>query len=215
MRAAEVAWGVLPKVGMHRLLFTTKRVWWAIAREYWSRWEKLGITHARYDFLLVVAPNGEGGITQARMARDLGVSRAATSKMAKLLTKLKLLRRDYIQDRRTLSLRLTDLGKEVLERVRHKIDRPSFVHSSLEHSLRERKDPRRALGDVICDFEAIAYSFNSRVRFVYPSPYPDPYLLANARLLRDHAEPDPPSAPDVPTPPPRKRAPAARRAPQP
>lgn len=188
--------------GMHRLLFTTKRVWWAVARAYWSRWEKLGITHARYDFLLVVAPSGESGITQARMARHLGVSRAATSKMASLLAKLKLLRRDYIQDRRTLSLRLTDLGKEVLERVRSKIELPGFIHDPLLHCLREHRDPHRTLGDVICNFEAIAYSFESRVRFVYPSPYPEPHLLANSCLLRDR---QPIESPPPPPPPKNRR----------
>lgn len=176
--------------GMHRLLFTTKRVWWAVARAYWAKWEKIGLTHARYDFLLVIAPTGEAGITQAEMARALGVSRAATSKMGRLLQKLKLVSRDYVKDRRTLSLRLTELGKRIFQRVDEAVKRPAFVQLPLESCLRERKSPQRALGDLISDFEALACGFGSRVKeFIYPSPYPHPHLLANARLLRDHAQP--------------------------
>lgn len=184
---------------MHRLLFTAKRVWWAVARCYSARWEKLGITHARYDFLVVVAPNGESGITQAGMARALGVSSAATSKMARLLEKLKLLRRDYLVDKRTLSLRLTDLGKEILDRVQSSVTRTAFIQEPLERCFQDRKDPVRALGDVICDFEWLAYGFAARVTFVYPSRYPVPHVLANRRLLREHAELEPAPAEDPPT----------------
>ena len=177
---------------MHRLLFTAKRVWWAVARCYSRHWERLGITHARYDFLVVVEPNGESGITQVRLSRHLGVSSAAVSKMARLLEKLKLLRRDYLIDKRTLSLRLTELGKEVLERVREKVTQHRFAQEPLEQCFTDRKDSKRAVGDVICDLESLAYGFASRVRFVYPSTYPDPHLLANGRLLREHAQSPPP-----------------------
>lgn len=173
---------------MHRLYFTTKRVWLGVGRFYWRRWEKLGLTHARYDFLLFVEPSGEKGVTQAEMSRALCVSRAATSKMARLLEKLKLLRREYVQDRRTLTLRLTDRGRKAFLRARAKVTRPFVAQKLLEEFFDQRREPRRAVADAICDLEWIAYGIGAPVGdYVYPGDYPHPHLLSNDRLRREHA----------------------------
>jgi DNA-binding MarR family transcriptional regulator len=213
---------------MHRVVFTAKRVWWAVARYYWHAWAELGLTQARYDFMVVIEPRGERGITQADIARVLGVSRTAVSKMAKLLEELKLVRRDHLVNRRTISLRLTDDGKEAFQWARHQVRRPFFSQSLLELWLREYRNPHRAVGDVICDLEAIAYGFRAPLveGFVYPGPYPPSLLLANDRLARENGatgitgttadafgprslgprppSPPPPSAPPKPLKPPRR-----------
>lgn len=146
----------------------------AFGRQFMPIMQDLGLTPARYDFLLVVFEGGEFGITLPEVRRALGFSRTAVSKMARLLEDLRLVERVLADgSKRRLTIVLTKRGNKIFRSARHKVRFRWFIQNPLEYCFIFRGRPRAAVGDVIADLEELAGEFDDRAELEYPSIYPE------------------------------------------
>lgn len=150
--------------------------------------QDLGLTPARYDFLLVVFEGGEFGITLPEVRRALGFSRTAVSKMARLLEDLRLVERVLADgSKRRLTIVLTKRGNKIFRSARHKVRFRWFIQNPLEYCFIFRGRPRAAVGDVIADLEELAFQFDDFSELEYPSVYPNAAILLARRHDHDPA----------------------------
>ena len=171
---------------MHRLLFATKRFWLGYGRMFMPIMREYELTPARYDFLLVISENEDMGMTLPEVRRQLGVSRTAVSKMALLLEDLGLLERWLLDgSKRVITVRMTKRGRKIFRRARHHARRKRFIQEPLEECFPFRGRPRSAVGDFIADVEDLAFQFEDKAEFEYPSPYPDTMHLLWRRHSND------------------------------
>lgn len=163
---------------MHRLIFVTKRFWLGFGRMFMPIMQKLGLTPARYDFMLAMAPWESEGVSLPEVRTALGVSRTAVSNMARLLEERGLIERACADgSKRMLTLRFTKRGRKIFRRARYYVRCRWFIHNPLENCFTFRGRPRAALGDVIADLEELAFEFDDRAELEYPSIYPEPMRL--------------------------------------
>jgi len=173
---------------MHRLLFATKRLWLCYGRFYTPLVAEYRVTPARYDMLRIIAQEEPCGISLPEIRRLLDVSRAAVSKMTRLLEELGFVERRFDHlSKKTLCARLTDLGRKVFRKAHHYIRRKSFLQYPLENCFFFRGKPRAAVGDVIADLEELAFQFDDFSELEYPSVYPNAAILLARRHDHDPA----------------------------
>lgn len=108
---------------MHFMAFAFKRAHYTSLRVSRKYAEPFGLTPARFDMLYAISRN-RLELSQASLARVLGLSDVTVSRMLRMLEGLGLIRRSvYWRDRRAKSVWLTNAGRRRLYLVLRKLKR--------------------------------------------------------------------------------------------
>ena len=111
MGRRDAARGVLSWEGMNAIFFGLKRAHHSVLRLTRRPLALMGLTAARFDMLYAI----DGFMTQSKLGKVLGVTRATVSRMVRSLELLGWVRRKAIYgDRRQRSVRLTKRGKRLI-----------------------------------------------------------------------------------------------------
>jgi DNA-binding MarR family transcriptional regulator len=166
---------LLGRAVMHFLAFQFKRAHHTALRISLPLAAKFGLTPARFDMLYAIRI--ERRLSQAKLARALGVSGVTVSRMLRRLETLGLVRRLPRQwpDRRTRSPRLTRLGRrrlfQMLDLLKSRLLQRTFMRASQWHSLSH--DAFMAVDDLHSSIYSMVKSLGDRAALHFPTWHPD------------------------------------------
>ena len=127
---------VLWALEMDPLFLSAKRAHWVCVRYGLPLLEKHGLTPARFEVLRNIYERPGMRADQAWVRKAMGVSRAALSRMFRLLEQLGLMTRQRSKtDRRTLDCTLTDDGKRRVAGALHELVWSKIVAKVVETAL--------------------------------------------------------------------------------
>jgi DNA-binding MarR family transcriptional regulator len=160
---------------MHFLAFQFKRAHYTALRISRPIAAKFGLTPARFDMLYTI--RYERRVSQAEVARALGVSGVTVSRMLRKLEGLGLVRRltDKCIDGRMKRPRLTRLGRQrlflTLGVLKSRLLQRKFMRASLWQSVSE--DAFMAVDDLYTSVCAMIQRLGDRATITYPTWHPD------------------------------------------
>jgi DNA-binding MarR family transcriptional regulator len=160
---------------MHFLAFQFKRAHYTALRISRPIAAKFGLTPARFDMLYAI--RYQMRVSQAQVARALGVSGVTVSRMLRKLEGLGLVRRATHKcvDGRMKSPRLTRLGRRrfflTLDVLKSKLLQRKFMRASQWHSLSEAAF--MAVDDLNTDISEMMKRLGDRAAIDYPTWHPD------------------------------------------
>ena len=129
---------------MHSTLFSLKRADQASRALQRRLLAPYGITPARYDMLLVIFTTRNTKLAryifQSRLRKLLGYTAPTTSRMAKSLERLGLIRRKrtWMNDKRQVLIELTAPAIQLLRRVRKQVIEPGVLWLALYTAMSKR-----------------------------------------------------------------------------
>jgi DNA-binding MarR family transcriptional regulator len=174
-RARAVGVGTAAALGavMHFLAFQFKRAHYTALRISRPIAAKFGLTPARVDMLYAI--KYQRRISQAQIARALGVSGVTVSRMLRKLEGLGLVQRATYGDKRMKSSRLTRLGRRglfsTLGVLKSRLLQRKFMRASLYKSLSE--DAFLAVDDMYSGISEMMKRLGDRTAIHYPTWHPD------------------------------------------
>jgi DNA-binding MarR family transcriptional regulator len=160
---------------MHFLAFEFKRAHYTALRISRPIAAKFGLTPARFDMLYAI--RYERRVSQAEVARALGVSGVTVSRMLRRLEELGFVRRltHRLPDRRTKHPRLTRLGRRMLFLtlgiLKTKPLQRAFMRASQWRSLTD--EAFMAVDDLYSSVGAMMRRLGDRAALHYPTWHPD------------------------------------------